>query len=248
MELSILSRFGLNKNDIKVYDSLLKLGRSKTGAIIKESGISSSSAYMSLGELVKRALVSYQVRNNVKYYQAELPNQLLEDTKIQAQELERLSKEITSMPILHTERNEINVYQGFQGFKRAYETLAQEVKKGETVNVVTYSTYYGKSKYVRDFFARLDKNLLVVKHAKIQMLVDKDLKEIIMSDRGSFVKKYEFRCLPKEYFNPTCLNISDSMVVMGVWGKNPIAFSIRNPAVVESFRANFNFLWSKGNK
>ena len=248
MELSILARFGLKKNEIRIYESLLHLGRSKTGAIMEHANISSSSTYMCLASLVKQSLVSYQVRNNVKYYQAELPDQLIEDTQAQAHALERLSKEISSLPITHAERNEINVYQGFQGFKRAYEALAGEVKRDECVKVITYSTHYGKSKLVRKFFAQFDQNLLLNVACRIQMLVDKDLKEIIMSDRSSFVKKYEFRCLPKEYFNPCCVNISDSMVVIGVWSKNPTAFSIRNPAVVESFRTNFDFLWAKGKK
>ncbi len=248
MEFSILSKLGLNKNDIRVYETLLKIGRSKTGPIMRSAGISSSSTYASLSSLLERGLASYQVRNNVKYYQAEMPNQLIDDTKTQTVALEKLMKEIVSLPISHTERNEINVYQGFQGFKRAYEVMASEVKKGEKVDVITYSTYYGKSKHIRKFFAELDRKLFLHTKCKINMLVDKDLKEIIMSDRTSFVKKYEFRCLPKEYFNPCCLNISDSMVVMGVWGKNPIAFTIRNPAVVDSFRINFDFLWSKGKK
>lgn len=248
MELNILSRFGLNQNDIRVYKALLELGRSKTGAIMKSAQTSSSSTYLSLSALIEHGLVSYQVRNNVKYYQAEMPSQLIEETKSQTHSLEKLMKEIVSLPIKHVERNEVNLYQGVQGFKRAYEAMADEVKLGENINVVAFSAYYGKSKNVQKFFANLDKRLLTDLKCKIRIITDQDLKKIITADHSAFVKKYNFRCLPPEYFNPCCFNISDSMVVMGVWDKNPIAFTIRNPAIIESFRANFDFLWNKALK
>ncbi len=248
MELSILSHFGLNANDTRIYEALLKLGRSKTGPLLIETGISSSSAYASLAMLVKNGLASYQVRNNIKYYQAELPEHLIEETKAQAQALERLTKEISSLPIAHTERNEVNVYQGIQGFKRAHEIMANEAKPGEEISATTFSTHYGKSKQIRKFYASLDRKLLLNKKCKIRIILDKDLKDIISSDRSSFVKKYEFRWLPREYFSPCGINISDSMVIIGVGGKNPIAFTMRNKTVIESFRTNFNFLWSKGRR
>lgn len=248
MEIGKLSKFGLSKNDAKVYETLINLGRSKTGIIIQNAGISSSSTYICLQNLIQKGLVSYQVKNNVKYYQAELPNKLIEDSKSQTEYLEKLSQEITSLPINHLERNDVNVYQGIHGFKRAHEIMASEAKNGEEINAITYSLYFGKSKSIRQFFSNLDKRLLTQIKCKMKMIVDEDLKNVIMSDRSSFVKKYEFRCLPKEYFNPCGINISDSMVIIAVWGKSPIAFTIRNKAVIDSFRANFNFLWSKGRK
>jgi len=248
MELSILSRFGLNDNDIRLYEALFKLGRSKTGPLLQATGISSSSAYASLAALVRNGLASYQVRNNIKYYQAELPGRLLDETRAQTHALEKLSKELTSLPIAHMERNEVNVYQGVQGFKRAHEIMVSEAKPGEEINAITYSTYYGKSKQIRKFFSSLDRQLIVHKRCKIRMIVDRDLREIIRSDRSAFAKKYDFRWLPREYFSPCGINVSDSMVIIGVWGKNPIAFAMRNKAVIDSFRTNFDFLWSKGRK
>lgn len=245
MDLDILNKLGLNKNDTSVYATLLRIGRNKTGKIISETGISSSSVYVSLNALIKRGLVSYQVRNNVKYYQAEMPHELIETSKSQVVALEKMMREIVSLPIPTDERNEINVYQGLQGFKRAYEALSAELEEGEEVNVVTYSNYYGKNKQVRNFFAEFDKDIFR-KKCKISMIVDDELKKTIETDRSSFVKKYKFKCLPKEYFNPSCFNVSNSMVVMGVWSKNPVAFTIRNPAIVESFRSNFKFLWKLG--
>ncbi|MBU3668658.1 MAG: hypothetical protein FGM57_01680 [Candidatus Taylorbacteria bacterium] len=242
MNLEILKKIGLNDNEIRVYNTLLLQGRQKTGKIISTSGISSSSVYASLESLIKKGLVSYQVKNNIKYYQAEMPDSLIEESKEQTKALEELLKDIKMLPVPENERNEVNVYQGVSGFKRAYEIMASELKKGEIVNVVTYSAYYGKRKSIRDFFADLDKGIFK-KGAYISMIADDDLMQIIKKDRP-FASKYNMKRLPKEYFNPSCFNVSDTMVVMGVWSaKEPIAFIMRNPAIVESFRNNFKFLW-----
>lgn len=247
MDLAILRSLGLNQNDVKVYASLLQNGRSKTGAIIKDARVSSSSAYASLSALIGKGLVSFQVKNNIKYYQAESPAVLIDEAKARTRALEGLSREISILPIVKNERNEINVFEGEQGFKRAHELMVEEAAKGSEIRAITYSKHYGKSKQVRRFFASMDHRLFA-KRCRIRLIVDEPLKDIIVRDRHGFAKKYEFRCLPSEYFSPSGINLSDSMLVIGVWDKKPIAFTIRNKAIIESFRTNFDFLWSKGRK
>ncbi len=248
MNFNILTQIGLNKNEIKVYETLFRLGTSKTGAIMRIAEISSSSTYTSLASLTKRGLVSFQVKNNIKYYRAEVPTDLVQNMKKQTSALETLTKELSQLPITHQERNEINMYQGMEGFKRAYESMLTELKSGEQVSVITYSLYYGKSKQIRTFFSQFDKKLFSTYKCKVRMLVDKNLKQIIASDRPGIVRKYQFKCLPKEYFSPCCFNISESMVVMGVFGSNPVAFTMRNPAIIKSFQANFDLLWNLAKK
>ena len=88
MNTSILKSFDLNRNDILVYETLLKIGRSKTGPIIRNSLVGSSRVYESLRILVSRGLVSYQVRNNIKYYQKDKADILICDSSIEIQKTE----------------------------------------------------------------------------------------------------------------------------------------------------------------
>ena len=130
MNTSILKNYGLNRNDIIIYETLLKIGRSKTGPIIKNSQIVSSRVYESLRLLVLRGLVSYQVRNNIKYYQAESPLQLLEEAEKNKLALKELAREVTSLPIILPSRNEVNIFEGKHGFKMAYNQHIERIKKG----------------------------------------------------------------------------------------------------------------------
>ncbi|MBI2668687.1 hypothetical protein HYX14_02485 [Candidatus Woesearchaeota archaeon] len=48
---------------------------------------------------------------------------------------------------------------------------------------------------------------------------------------------------PKAYQTPTVVWIFGNKVVNILWTKTPIAFSIENPEVAQSYREYFEYLW-----
>jgi len=245
---SILSRFGLNRNDILIYDTLLHLGRSKTGPIIKETGVASSRVYASLLNLVNRGLVSYQVRNNIKYYKAELPDQLIEEAGRDTEELKALSKTLADFPISHIDRNEINTYEGVHGFKMAFAQNTQALEPKEVICVIAFNgSEYIRSQELRLFFKNTIDPMMAKKKCIGKMIMGKKLYQIIKKERTN-MSIYKVRHLPSNYVIPYTLNISNREVLLSVWGDKPIVFSIKNPIVVASFKKNFDFLWSMAKK
>lgn len=245
MNTSILENYSLNRNDISVYDALLKLGRSKTGPIIHLTNIVSSRVYESLRILVSRGLVSYQVKNNIKYYQAEPPAQLIEEAGKNIQELKSLAKEIDLFPIPLPSRNDANIYEGRHGFKMAFTQHIERMKKGEKVSIIAFSkrsyTSNSGSRELRNFFKNTDK-LMMPKKTDARLLAEKDMIGLLKKERID-PSIYNLRHLPSGYFGPSAINISGTEVLLSVWGDNPIVFSIKNPTVVKAFQKNFNFLW-----
>jgi predicted DNA-binding transcriptional regulator len=251
MKIEILKQFGLHNNDIKVYEALYLIGTSKTGAIIKETGISSSRVYESLRLLTEKGLVSYLVKNNVKYYRAELPNQLIDEYKQNLEELNKLSKSIASLPQNKQDRNEINVFEGVHGFQLAFSQHLENVKKNEPLGIIGFgSNAIDKSSLqkISNFFVKVDE-WTFPKTGDVRMLLEKKLNPIIdtIHERKD-IKKYKLGFLPKNYFGPIAINLSLSEVMLSVWGKKPIVFSIKNKVVVESFWKNFEVLWGSADK
>jgi sugar-specific transcriptional regulator TrmB len=247
--IAVLERFGLAKNDIKIYDTLLNLGRSKTGAIIEQSGVVSSRVYESLRNLTKKGLVSYQVKNNVKYYKAELPDQLIHDVEKDTDTLKKLSKEIKDLEILKPDRNIANVYEGYHGFKAAFNQHTEAIEKNEEVCIIAFGSDTSiKTPFIRsaDFFENIDSTVFS-KTRNVRMLADKE-GEVLMKKKRSAYKKYTLRILPKGYFSPSAINISAREVMISVWGDKPIVFTIKNPVAVASFKKNFEFLWKQAEK
>ena len=83
---------GLTEGEIKVYLSLLRLGLSTTGNIVKESGVAKSFIYKILDNLIKKGLVSYITKDKTNYYQASTPEKILEYIEIKKQELDNSKK------------------------------------------------------------------------------------------------------------------------------------------------------------
>lgn len=241
----VLERFGLSKNDITVYSSLLSLGRCKTGQIIEKSAIVSSRVYESLRRLVAKGLVSYQVKNNIKYYKAELPDQLIEDAERHTSELKDLSKKIKEVEIKKPDRNVANVYEGLHGFKVAFMQHLEAIEKNEAVSIIAFGADTSvKTPFVRStsFFENVDATVFA-KTKNVRMLADKEGEKLLRTKRSAY-KKYNFRILPKGYFSPAAINISAREVLISVWGDKPIVFTIKNPVAVASFQKNFDFLWN----
>lgn len=247
MNTTILKSFGLNKNDIIIYETLLKIGRSKTGPIINNSQIASSRVYESLRILVSRGLVSYFVKNNIKYYQAEPPRELITETDKNMQALKSLVEEISTLPPANPlSRNEVNVYTGKHGFKMAFTQHVEKMKKGEKICIIGFSkrAYTGakEARELRSFFVNMDK-FIIPKKIDTRLLSMRDLSDTLKKERDK-PSIYNIRYLPDGYFGPCAVNISEKEVLISIWGESPLVFSIRNPIMIKSFQKNFEFLWS----
>jgi sugar-specific transcriptional regulator TrmB len=244
MNLEVLTRFGIHENDVKIYKALLTLGRSKTGPIMKCSNLRSSAVYDSIKNLLNKGLVSYQVRNNIKYYKAESPLELVSEADKNKQELIELSKSVADLPILDQQRNEVNVYEGEYGFKMAFTNYMQNMKKGEVTQIISFSARSGNTPKLRAF---LNDIMIQIANKKcyVKALRDRSQKELVKvytKDK----KLQETRFLPSSHFSPTAINISPREVLISVWGKSPIVFSIRSKQVIDSYINNFQFLWGLG--
>src|SRR3989344_1200483 len=97
METRTLEELGLTKNEITVYLELLKLESTTTGPLIKETGLANSRVYNSLESLIKKGLVTYIVKNNVKYFRAEDPSHLLEKLEEKKAKLQQLIPELKKL-------------------------------------------------------------------------------------------------------------------------------------------------------
>ena len=89
METKILEHIGLTHNESIVYLTLIKEGISKSGEILKNSGLNSGKIYEILESLKKKGLISESVINNIKNYTAAPPSQILEYLNKQKEELEK---------------------------------------------------------------------------------------------------------------------------------------------------------------
>lgn len=243
MDLSILEQFGLRRNDIKVYNSLLKLGKSKTGLIAKQSRVVSSRVYESLNNLIDNGLVSYEVRNNIRYYQAELPDQFIEEIDKSRDKLKKISQEIKKLPIIHNPRNEINYYEGKYGYQQAELKHIEQARSGDLFSIISYSPHITNKKELISFYTHLDQKV-IKKNIRVHLLFDRGLGSKLEHEKKK-VKGFEVRYMPMGYSSTHTVNISKHEVLLSVWDEQPIAIAINSLLVIKNFQQNFDYLWNK---
>ena len=95
----ILEEIGFTKGEIKVYLTLLELGSTTTGDVIKKSKVSPSKVYDILEKLIQKGVVNYVIKGKVKYFEAASPKRILEYLQEKGKKIKAQEKELNKVSI-----------------------------------------------------------------------------------------------------------------------------------------------------
>ena len=153
-----LYKLGFTQNEVKVYVTLLQIGESKTGEILKKSGLNSGRIYETLDSLQKKGLVSIILRAGVKYFSPADPKRVLDYLGDRRRELDDQEEDYKKiLPSLLEkvdslkEESKIEIYAGVKGMKTAY-AKELDFPKGTALYVYNISSSQNYPKEVWDFF------------------------------------------------------------------------------------------------
>jgi sugar-specific transcriptional regulator TrmB len=244
MNTEILEQIGLSKNEIKIYFALLELEQSSATPIVKKSGIPNSKVYPTLEKLIKRGLVSYVIKNNVKYFQTSDPNNLIEllsskEKQIaqQKNEIERLIPEIEQRRKLAKEKQEATIYEGIEGVKAAFNNLLNVVPKGKEYCVFTLGEELTREDLKR-FFQNYHKKR-IEKGIMVKLIANEKIKAV-------FEKYHIYKNMKVKYSKqklPTGIFIYGEYLMTVVWQGEPTAFVIRSRNNAQRYQEFFDEIW-----
>lgn len=250
METNILEKIGLTKGEARVYLSLLKLGASTIGRIIKDANVSNSKIYDILDRLNKKGLVGTIIINNRKNFEAKDPLRLKEFIEIKEEELKDEKQEIEELiPSLEQMKKyaepiqEAEILQGVAGIKTFNEMIINKLEKGDTFYILgaPKEAIDVLGAYFQDWHTRRVKQKVFCK-----ILYNKDAKEIAEKRRKTPLT--EVRLLPGEIKTPALIDIAKDYVATTLFGDRPLCFVIRNKKIAESYLTYFNLLWKLSKK
>lgn len=244
MRTEVLEQIGLSKNEIKVYFALLELDQSSATPIVKKSGIPNSKLYPTIDKLIKKGLVSYIIKNNVKYFQASDPKNLIEllnnkERQIiqEKQEIEKLIPEIEKKKA--KEKQEATIYEGLDGVKAAFNTIINTLKKGEYYYVFTLGEEL-KSKETITFFQNYHKKRRE-NGIKVKLISNIKLKDFILKYHKYAGMEFKFT----DQILPTGIFIFNNSVMTVIWHNIPTAFIIHSKQNYEYYKQFFEEIWKK---
>jgi HTH-type transcriptional regulator, sugar sensing transcriptional regulator len=242
-----LKEFGLTPGEAKVYLTLLQLGESHVGKIIKDSGISRSKVYDILERLKQKGVVSKVDRNNVASFQALPPRALFNILEKKESELkikrELLEKSLPQFDKLHQKKSvELRIFEGFEGFKTVIDETVGDLKKEDCYEVMGISqTTEGMRYYARKIYEAEKK-----KGFSARSIFDERGKSKAQERK---TKLHDIRVLPKGWETPALFTVYQDKVGIHMGDEEEIiSISIKNPKIAKSFRANFQAMWNISKK
>ncbi|MFA5993252.1 MAG: helix-turn-helix domain-containing protein [Candidatus Pacearchaeota archaeon] len=241
MEEKLLQDIGLTNSETAVYTALLKSGSVKVGTLIKELSLHRSRVYEAINRLIDKGLVSYIIKNNIKYFQASDPEKLLSYIEEQKEKLNEKEKSIKSIiPELKKQipnlmpQAEAHVLYGKEGFK----TMRKDVlKQKQTLYLIGA---IGKEDTAVQYFFPTFNKLRIKSKIKMKVLYDAEVKDKPITKLELMDTKF----MPKDYSSPAVINVYGDRVVNVLWqGETPICFMIINKQIADSYRKLFELLW-----
>ena len=243
MDTSTLESLGLTHNEAIAYLTLVRTGSSKTGQLLKESGLNTGKVYEILESLKRKGLVSETEINNIKQFTASPPEKLLEyiaKKKIAIEEQEKtattLIPQIEAMRQFKLEPSRVVVYTGFEGFKTAVAEATKTLKEKEEVLAMGVRSSKG------DAFNR-------VWSVWAKETLPKNHERVIFSEQGDF---YEYKLTSKysrirllESSTPTAIVAFGNHTVLILQYDEPIkVIFIQDTLMSRTFISLFEQLWT----
>ena len=155
MNLEIFDKVGLSKAETKVYLALLSLGSVSSGKIVKETGFRKSTVYESIRRLQEKGLVSYVIKEGMKYFEAANPEKIIDFIEENERKLNETKKEAEKIVSelkkgLDTLKPhaEAHVLEGIEGFK----TMRRDVLRNSKGELLLIGAIWKEDEIMPAFF------------------------------------------------------------------------------------------------
>ncbi len=237
-----LKEIGLSENEAKIYTSLLQLGPTTTGPIIKKTGLYRVIVYDTLEKLLKLGLVNYSLKKNRKQFEAEDPKQIIELIKNKEVIANSIIKELENLKRNKKIEQGNFIYEGWKGIKAAQENYLKEAAKGEYLMVGASKELHEKLDVFFNYFHERRSKLKI----PAKLLFNANNKKFAMLKKK--YKPVEIRFMPKDVITPSWISTYQDMVLIGIADDPPTAFFIKNKSVADSYKQYFYFMWNKSKK
>ncbi len=240
MNTKSLQNLGLTEREAEIYLILLDTGSTTTGQIIKKSGLHKATVYSILQRLIDQGLVSYVIKDGIRYFEAADPDTLLNVLREREENLLEVLPELKRRKDSAKQKQKITVFEGWKGMETVYGMLSNTLQKGETYYA------FGASKGEDEKRTQIFFNKFVKKTSKKgikQKVIFNETARGNIAEQYNYPDLYEAKHMP--YTTPAEVGICRDKALITILEKNPTTILIDDKKVSESFKNYFNLLWNQ---
>lgn len=232
-----LKKLGLTENETKVYLSLIELGSTNAGKIIKKTKLHRNIVYDNLEKLIEKGLVSFVIIKNIKHFEATSPKELKKYIEKQKQEVlskekivNKILPEIEKKRKLVERKQEATIFKGKKGLRTAIEETTKT--KDE---ILVFGTGWGMKETLKSYYEQWHLKLRENK-IKARILLPENRK-------GRFLPPFKARYLAEKNIIPSTICVFEDKVLNVIWGEEPIGILITSEKASDSYKKYFELLW-----
>lgn len=244
-----LEALGLSPNEVKAYLASLEIGAATAQQIAAKAAVVRPTAYVAIGGLVKRGLMSSHTRGKKQYFLAERPGRLLhlvdEEKKSLADRESKLKSILPGLEALITiagEKPEVKYYEGLEGLEAMRAMLYASNTKN--IDVIACSERVRESlseetRVMHDF--RLKKKNIPGRQINIIDNARLYSKPSITQDN------WKIKCIKRQGFKFRGeIAAFDDNIVLVVYMHNPLGIVVKSKDLAAVFEVLFNLAWQSG--
>lgn len=242
MYIEILQRLGLNKNEAKIYETLIETGEANVSQIASTSKVNRRNVYDALLSLLGQNLVT-RVRGGreMRYCPAD-PMKLQHLLNAQKQQVASILPGLSKTYGQHTPEEQAFISRGIEGMKNYWRYVTSQTGPSLFVGGkgAWHDPLYEEDR--KEFFSTCRKKGII-----IQGIFD----EIVKTKGSDIYSNYDpqnIRFFPPLYTTTASYDICGDRVLLFQMSRqrhieNAIIFNIISKPLADSFRSWFSFLW-----
>lgn len=237
-----LQEIGLTNYESEIYLALLTHGQISAYELAEKAGLYRQVTYDTLKRLQEKGFVSSVTEGKTKLFKATEPELVLEMLNDKTENFKQLLPDLIQLDKASKQPLLVETYKGKNVLRIALRDIINQLKNSKNKEVLC--TAVDESVPLSKFQTTLDQYERDMLHYKIKEKVI-----IKQGTKGLFQKgTSKYRKVPEKYFNENPLQIYGDNVQIIVWGNPDYLIIIRNKGVAESYRKQFQLLWSIAKK
>lgn len=243
METEKLKQIGLNEKESQVYLELLQLGDCLVSEIAKKTKINRSLLYTILSDLSNKGIVTYIIKNNVRYYRAAEPNKILSMLKEKEKIFESILPDLLKIHQPRTKKPIIEILEGKEGIKTILNDVLRLKQKWFAFDVP------GKGPEILGPTVHAFEKERQKEKISLNVICVKTEEGIKRGKEFSQMRYTQVRYAPRAYESPASNWIYGDRIAIIFWYKEfPFAMRIMDKNLAESYKNHFQILWDYSKK
>ena len=241
--LKSLQLLDLSRHGGEVFLSLLELGPSNAGPIIKQTGLHRQFVYSALEQLKERGLVSYVIRGGRRVFEAAPPEHLVNLQRERETLAQALIPELHALSFKTADRLSVETRTGVSEFRQSLITSLEEAAKGDGILRVigggNDETFYNAIGDFYETYLKVGQKLQIKKHLIAPAQSESRFQKVFAAEKGTELR------FSKYLSSPTYTRITPTLTTLEIYKDDPTIIQIWNRSIAQAHKEHFEMLWNK---